>query len=104
MGKTRKPYPPEYKEQILAQLRLGRTPPELAAEYEPSPQTIRNWWYESLQAGGVRTQAETDQLLTEVKRVRQENKRLRQEREILAKAAAWFAQETNTIPPKSTGS
>ena len=104
MGKTRKPYPPEYKERIIELLREGRSPGELAKEFEPSTQTIRNWWYESLQEGGVRTQPETDQLLAEVKRVRQENKRLRQEREILAKAAAWFAQETNTVPPKSTGS
>ena len=104
MGKTRLPYPPEYKEQILSQLRQGRTPGELAKEYEPSTQTIRNWWYESLQEGGVRTQAETDHLLAENKRFRQKIKRLEQEREILAKAAAWFAQETNTVPPKSTGS
>lgn len=104
MGKTRKPYPPAYKEQILAQLRLGRTPGELAKEFEPSTQTIRNWWYKSLQTGGVRTQAETDQLLAENKHLRQKNKRLEQEREILKKAAAWFAQETQSVPAKSTGS
>ena len=33
--------------------------------------------------------------------LRKENKRLRQDREILKKAAAWFAQETNSVPPKS---
>ncbi|MBN2501756.1 MAG: hypothetical protein JXB38_13325 [Anaerolineales bacterium] len=40
----------------------------------------------------------------ELARLRRENKRLRQEREILKKAAAWFAQETDSVPPKSSGS
>ena len=37
-------------------------------------------------------------------RLRQEIKQLRQEREILAKAAAWFARETGSIPPRSSSS
>jgi transposase len=40
----------------------------------------------------------------ELARLRRENKRLQQEREILKKAAAWFAQETDSVPPKSSGS
>jgi transposase len=40
----------------------------------------------------------------ELARLRKDNKRLRQEREILKKAAAWFAQETNSVPPKSSDS
>jgi transposase len=40
----------------------------------------------------------------ELARLRRENKRLRQKREILIKAAAWFAQETDSVPPKSSGS
>jgi len=40
----------------------------------------------------------------EMARLRRENTRLRQEREILEKAAAWFAQEANTAPPKSSDS
>jgi transposase-like protein len=40
----------------------------------------------------------------ELSRLRRENRHLRLEREILSKAAAWFAQETNAIPPKGSGS
>ncbi len=43
MPKTRPAYPPEYRTQILELARAGRTPEELAAEFEPSTQTIRNW-------------------------------------------------------------
>jgi transposase len=40
----------------------------------------------------------------ELSRLRRENRQLRLEREILSKAAAWFARETNAIPPKGSGS
>jgi transposase len=42
--------------------------------------------------------------LEELARLRRENRQLRQERDILAKAAAWFARETGTIPSGSSGS
>ena len=37
-------------------------------------------------------------------RLRRENKQLRLERDILSKAAAWFARETGTLPSGSSGS
>ena len=40
----------------------------------------------------------------ELSRLRRENHRLRQERDILAKAAAWFARESKATPSGSTGS
>ena len=40
----------------------------------------------------------------ELVRLRRENQRLRKEREILAKAAAWFARETDSVPEKSSSS
>lgn len=103
MGRTRNPYPAEFRERIIELLRAGRTPEELSKEFEPSAQTIRNWAAQAAVDRGEReglTTAEREEL----RNLRRENKRLRQEREILAKAAAWFAQETDTVPRKSSGS
>jgi transposase len=85
-------------------VRSGRSPEELAREFEPSAQAIRNWisqadWNEGRGSDGL-TSAERDEL----RRLRRENRQLRQEREILAKAAAWFARETGSIPSGSSSS
>jgi transposase len=86
-------------------VRSGRTAEELSREFEPSAESIRNWVRQSegqFQDGTAEglTPAEHEELL----RLRRENRRLREEREILAKAAAWFARETESIPPRSSDS
>ena len=43
MSNTRPPYPPEFREQMVELIRSGRSPEELAREFEPSAQAIRNW-------------------------------------------------------------
>ena len=43
MPKTRRPYPPEFREQMVALVRAGRTPEELSREFEPTAQSIINW-------------------------------------------------------------
>ena len=43
MAKTRVPYPPEFRRQMVALVRAGRTPEELGEEFEPTAQSIRNW-------------------------------------------------------------
>ncbi len=43
MGKTRKPYPPEFRQQMVELVRAGRTPESLAREFEPTAESIRNW-------------------------------------------------------------
>jgi transposase len=43
MGKSGKRYSAELQQQIVRVVRAGRTPGELAREFEPSEQTIRNW-------------------------------------------------------------
>jgi len=104
MPRTRPPYPEEYRQQILALVRAGRTPEELSQEYEPSAQAIRNWVKQDELDRGERQDGLSSDEKAELTRLRRENKRLQQEREILKKAAAWFAQETNSVPPKSSDS
>lgn len=104
MPRTRQPYAPEFREQMIELVRAGRTPEELSREFEPTAQTIHNWLGQADRDEGRRDDGATSAELEELKRLRRENKRLRLEREILAKAAAWFARETDTVPPKSSGS
>ena len=104
MPRTRPPYAPEFRQQMLELLRAGRTPEELAKDYEPSSQTIRNWQKQAALDRGERHDGPTTDEQAELARLRRENQRLRQEREILKKAAAWFAQETGVVPPKSSDS
>ena len=112
MPKSRPPYPEEFRQQILELVRGGRSPEELAEEFEPTAQTIRNWLKQVELEQGQRHDGLTRDEKAELTRLRKENKQLRLEREILShrpdaltgKAAAWFARETETIPPKSSNS
>lgn len=104
MPKSHPPYPEEFRQQILELIRAGRTPDELAAEFEPTAQTIRNWIKQAERDNGVRPDDLSDHEKAELARLRRENKQLRLEREILSKAAAWFARETEVVPPKSSDS
>jgi len=85
-------------------VRNGRTPWDLAREFEPSAQTIMNWVVQSERDNHERHDGPTSTEREELRRLRRENKRLREEREILSKAAAWFARETDTVPPTSSSS
>lgn len=104
MPKSRPAYPPEFRRQLLALVRAGRTPEELAQEFEPSAQTIRNWIAQAERDAGQRTDGLTTAERDELTRLKRENRQLKLEREILAKATAWFARETGTIPSSGSGS
>jgi transposase len=104
MPRTRPPYPPEFRQQMVDLVRAGRKPGELAAEFGCTAQSVANWVAQAQRDTGERkdglSSAERDELV----RLRRENKQLRTEREILSKAAAWFANETGTTSKKSSGS
>ena len=104
MPKSHPPYPPEFRQQIIALVRAGRDPEELAKEFEPSAQSIRNWVAQAERDGGQRQDGLTTAERDELRKLRRENKILREEKEILKKAAAWFARETNSIPSKDSSS
>src|SRR3954451_15422727 len=100
MAKTRPPYAPEFRRQIVELVRAGRTPEELAREFEPSSQAIRNWVAaadrsEGRQSATPAPAAGTPALSAaereELTRLRRENKQLRLERDIPSRATAWFA-------------
>ena len=104
MAKTRLPYSPEFRRQMVELVHAGRTPEELAAEFEPTAQSIRNWVAQSERNAGRGDGGLTTSEREELNQLRRENRQLRVEREILSKAAAWFARETNAIPAKGSGS
>jgi transposase len=84
--------------------RSGRSPEQLAQEYEPSAQTIRNWIAQTERDEGLRDDGLPSAEREELRRLRRENRNLREEREILKKAAAWFARETGSIPSRDSSS
>lgn len=104
MPKTRPPYPPELRARLVELVRTGRIPEELGRQFEPCAQTIRNWLRQADRDDGHRQDGLTTEEREEVRRLRRENKTLREEREILKKAAAWFARETGSIPGKDSSS
>jgi transposase len=104
MPKSRPPYPPEFRQRMVDLVRSGRRPEELSREFEPSAQAIRNWVRQADRDQGIRADGLTTEEREELRRLRRENRQLREEREILKKAAAWFAKETGTIPSGSSGS
>jgi transposase len=104
MAKTRPPYSPEFRRQMVELVHAGRSPEELAQEFEPTAQSIRNWVGQAEYEAGCRGDGLTTAQREELNRLRRENRQLRLERDILSKAAAWFARETNAIPPKGSDS
>jgi transposase len=98
------PYPPEFRARLIELVRAGQTPEALAKKFEPSAQTIRNWARQADLDDGKRTDGLTSEEREELVRLRREVRTLREEREILKKAAAWFAKESDSNPPKRSGS
>ena len=97
MPKPRPPYPVEYRQRILELARQGRSSWSLAQEFEPSRATISRWVRQAgIDAGDI--EGVTTDEKAELAHLRREVAVLREEKEILAKAAAWFAEETGRTP------
>mgnify|MGYP006276233137 FL=1 len=82
MSTPRPTYTDAFREQILALYRSGRTPRELAGEFQPSEWTIRNW-IRKAEADPASSPDSPER--KELDRLRKENRRLKLERDILAK-------------------
>lgn len=77
-------------------LRAGRTPRELGQSLGVSEQTLRNWRRQDQVDRRERDDGLTSDERDELRRLRRENARLKQERDLLKRAAAFFAKETET--------
>jgi transposase len=97
--RTRPPYPPEFRAEAVRLVRSGgKLIGEVAEDLAVSEQTLRNWVRQGDLDDGRRSDGLTSSEQEELRRLRRENRVLRQEREILKKAAAFFARETDQRP------
>ena len=106
MGKTRPAYPRAYREEAVRLVReSGKRRGQIAKDLGTlADQSLRNWVRQAdqkLDTRGRRTDGLTTEERDELRRLRRENRVLREEREILKKAAAFFAQETRTPSQRS---
>jgi len=104
MPQGRRPYPLEFRQRIVELVRVGRSPTELAREFEPTAESINAWVRQADRDEGRREDGLTTQERAELRRLRRENRQLKLEREILAKATAWFAREAGAIPSRGMSS
>jgi transposase len=104
MGNTHKRYAPEYRQRMVELVRAGRNAEELAREFQTTATSIRNWVAQADRDEGRRSDGLTTAEREELSRLRRENRTLREEREILSKAAAWFATETGSLPSRRCNS
>ena len=104
MAKEQRRYTPEFRRQMVELHRAGRGFDELAKEFGCTSSSIRQWVKQADRNvgrgdGGLST-AERQELT----RLRCENRQLKEQREILSKAAAWFAKESTATPKRSSDS
>ena len=94
MPKTRPPFPAEFRREAVKLMRDSDKPvPQLAKDLGVSENTLRNWSRQAdVDAGG--REGLTSEQLEELRRLRRENRTLQIEREVLKKAAAFFARES----------
>ena len=94
--RTRPAYAPEFRREAIELLRQGRTPRELSERLGVSAQTLRNWRRQDQLDRHERDDGVTTDERAELERLRRENQRLRHERDLLKRAAAFFATENGT--------
>jgi transposase len=97
-------YPPEFRSNIIELARSGKSVSAIAKEYDLARLTITNWLKQDDLDSGRRSDGLTAAENAEVAKLRKRVRELEIERDILKKAAAWFARETDSVPRKSSNS
>jgi transposase len=96
MGSWISPYPPEFRREAVELVRSsGKSRRAIAADLGISTETLRQWVKQAELDAGVRQDGLTTDERAELRRLQRENQILRQAREILKKAAAFFAKESS---------
>jgi transposase len=94
MPKTRPPYPPEFRAEAVELIRSGtKRIRQLCRDLGISDQTLRNWLRQQDLDVGVRRDGLRTAERDELRRLRAENRTLRMERDLLKKAAVFFASD-----------
>jgi transposase len=104
MANKQNRYAPEFRRQMVELVRTGRSPAEFSREFGPTAWTIALWVKQAARDTGKGDGGLTTAERQELVQLRRENRRLREEREILSKAAAWFANEKPATPKRSSDS
>ena len=93
MARKHPRYAPEFRRQMVELVRAGRTPEELAKEFEPSAQAIRNWVAQADRDEGRREDGLTTAEREELRRLRQGE----------SAASSWSARSCQKPRPGSLG-
>jgi transposase len=94
MPRTRPPYPPEFRAEAVELIRSGtKSFRQLSRDLGISDQTLRNWVRQADLDAGRRHDGLTAGEREELRRLRAENRTLRMERDLLKKAAVFFAKD-----------
>ena len=95
MPRTRPPYPEEFRREAIELARISsKSQRQIAEDLGISDVTLRNWIKQAERDAGQRPDGLSTDEREELARLRRESQTLRMEREILKKAAAFFARET----------